>query len=93
MNKMNLAAKIAAKCGLEKKVAKVVVDTMIDEMKESLLRGEEITFHGFGSIAVKIKAAKNAYNFREKCMMTMPEHKVVCFKAGKDLSNRINKKR
>jgi len=53
MNKAELVLKVAERANVTQKVAKVIVDTIFEEMKDSLVKGERIEIRGFGSFVVK----------------------------------------
>ena len=53
MNRAELIEKVSERVRITSKVAKVVVDTIFDTMKESLEKGEGIEIRGFGSFVVR----------------------------------------
>ena len=53
MNKAELVSKVAERANISQKMAKVIVDAIFEEMKDSLVKGERIEIQGFGSFAVK----------------------------------------
>lgn len=53
MNKAELITKVSEKANVTQKVAKVIVDTLFDGMKESLEKGQRIEIRGFGSFVVR----------------------------------------
>ncbi len=53
MNKAELITKVSEKANVTQKVAKVIVDTLFDGMRESLEKGERIEIRGFGSFVVR----------------------------------------
>jgi integration host factor subunit beta len=53
MNKAELVSKVAERANITREAAKVIVDAIFEEMKDSLVKGERIEIQGFGSFAVK----------------------------------------
>ena len=53
MNKAELVSKVAERANISQKMAKVIVDAIFEEMKDSLVKGERIEIQGFGSFAVR----------------------------------------
>ena len=53
MNKAELVLKVAERANTTREVAKVIVDAIFEEMKDSLVKGERIEIQGFGSFAVR----------------------------------------
>ena len=53
MNKAELVLKVAERAKVTQKVAKVIVDTIFEGMKDSLVKGERIEIRGFGSFVLK----------------------------------------
>ena len=50
MTKADFVDKLAAKSGLTKKDAAAVVDAFVEVVTESLKKGEEVQFTGFGKV-------------------------------------------
>jgi len=53
MNTAELVLKVAERANITQKVAKVIVDTVFKEMKDSLIKGERVEIRGFGSFVRK----------------------------------------
>ena len=53
MNKAELVLKVAKRANITRETAKVIVDAIFEEMKDSLSKGERIEIKGFGSFVVK----------------------------------------
>ena len=53
MNKAELVSKVAERANIAQNVAKVIVDAIFEEMKDSLVKGERIEIRGFGSFVLK----------------------------------------
>lgn len=53
INKHDFIERVAQKCSVPKKTVQLVYDTAVDEMCDSVCHGEELSFTGFGSFALK----------------------------------------
>lgn len=89
MNKTELAAAVAAKADLSKKDADVAVTAVLDSIKDALAQGDKVSIVGFGTFAVKTRAARTGINPLTKAPMSIPETKVPSFKAGAALKDAV----
>ena len=84
MTKADLISNIAQETGLPKKEVMVVVESMMDEIKTSLLdRKENVYLRGFGSFIIKHRAAKTARNITKNTTITIEAHDLPSFKPAK----------
>ena len=90
MNKTELIAEVAKKCGISKKDAEKAVTTTFDTIADALSQGDKVQLVGFGSFEVKSRAARTGRNPRTKEVVEIPASKVPVFKAGKALIASIN---
>lgn len=89
MTKKDLAANIAENKGLRQDETRVVVDEVLEEISRSLSRGEKVELRGFGVFKVKERQARLGRNPRTGEEVSVPAMKVVHFKAGKELKERV----
>ena len=75
---------------LAQKDAEIIVDTILDSMVECLAQGERIEIRGFGSFAVKHRAAREGRNPKTGETVHVPAKRIPHFKIGKELYERIN---
>ena len=90
MTKSELVSQLAEKANLTQQLAKVIVDTIFDGMKESLVRGERIEIRGFGSFAVRNYDGYKGRNPKKGELVDVPPKKLRFFKVGKALKQKIN---
>jgi integration host factor subunit beta len=90
MNKAELVLRVAERAKVTQKVAKVIVDTMFEGMKDSLVKGERIEIRGFGSFMVKNYAGYKGRNPKTGRVVDVSEKKLPFFKVGKELRERVN---
>ena len=89
MNKTELVAAVAAKAELSKKDAEAAVSAVLDSVKDALADGDKVSIVGFGTFAVKTRAAREVINPLTKAPMSIPETKVPTFKAGSALKDAV----
>ena len=89
MNKTELVAAVAAKADLSKKDADAAVAAVCDAIKDALADGDKVALVGFGTFAVKERAARTGLNPRTKETITIPAAKVPSFKAGSALKDAV----
>ena len=92
MNKSDLIAEIAAKTGSTKKDAEATLNTFVDVVTESLVKGDKVQLVGFGSFEVRKRAARKGRNPQTKEEIKIPASKAPVFKAGKALKDLVNNK-
>lgn len=91
MNKQDLVANVADAADLPKTKAAAAVDAVVDAIKGSLKKGEEVRLVGFGTFSVANRAATTGRNPRTGEPIKIPASKQPKFKAGKDLKETVNK--
>lgn len=89
MNKTELVAAVADKANLSKKDADAAVSAVLDAVKDALADGDKVSIVGFGTFAVKERAARTGLNPRTKETITIPAAKVPTFKAGSALKDAV----
>lgn len=89
MNKTELVAAVAAKAELSKKDADAAVTAVFDAVKDALADGDKVSVVGFGTFAVKERAARTGLNPRTKEAIEIPAAKVPSFKAGSALKDAV----
>ena len=90
MTKNELAKELAVSSRLPISVAFQAVDGTIRIIKETLVRGEEITIRGLGTLAPADVPARTARHFGTGQPLPLPAHRTVRFRPGKDLRLLLN---
>jgi integration host factor alpha subunit len=86
LTRQDLAEAISERCpGLSKREAKRLVDGVIDEMTMTLLRGETVKLHDFGSFVVRRKSERAGRNPRTGAKVPIEPRQVVVFKASPNM--------
>ena len=90
MNKTQLIDEVA-KVTCTKKEAGSAVDAVLAAIKKALKKGDAVTLVGFGTFGVKKRKARVGRNPQTGKAIKIPAKKVVKFKAGKTLADKVKK--
>lgn len=90
MNKTELVNAIAEKANLTKVDAKNALDACLASIAEALEKDDKVALLGFGTFAVAEKGARTGINPHTKETINIPARKVIKFKPGAELANKIN---
>ncbi|MDE6192324.1 MAG: HU family DNA-binding protein [Muribaculum sp.] len=90
MNKTDLVNAIAEKANLTKVDAKNALDACLEAIAGALENNDKVALIGFGTFSVSEKAARTGINPRTKETIDIPARKVVKFKPGAEISNKLN---
>lgn len=85
MNKAEFIAAIAEKTGSTKKAAGENVNVVLETIAETLKKGEEVAFTGFGKFSVVDVAEREARNPQTGETMTIAAHKAPKFKFASNM--------
>lgn len=83
MTKADIVAKISEKLGMEKGDIQATVENFMEEVKDSLQKGENVYLRGFGSFIVKTRAEKTGRNISKNTTIKIPAHNIPAFKPAK----------
>jgi DNA-binding protein HU-beta len=89
MTKAELVAKIASEGGLTKSQAEKAMAGFVSAVSGALSAGDKITLVGFGTFSVATRSKREGRNPRTGKKIKIPAKKVVKFKAGKTLSEKV----
>ena len=89
MNKTELVNAIAAQANLTKVDAKAALDATLSAIAGALAEGDKVALIGFGTFAVSEKGASTGINPRTKETIKIAARKVVKFKAGAELADKV----
>ncbi|MGN5140295.1 nucleoid-associated protein HU-beta [Aeromonas sp. 164P] len=90
MNKSQLIDKIADGADISKAAAGRALDAFIDTVGEALKEGDQVALVGFGTFAVRERAARSGRNPQTGATIEIAAGKVPAFKAGKALKDAVN---
>ena len=90
MNKSDLVDAIAASVGLTKADAGRAVDAFVENVTGALRSGDSVSLVGFGTFAVRPRAARTGRNPRTGEAIQIAASNSPAFKAGKALKDAVN---
>ena len=79
--------------GFTKKKSVEIIETLIEIMKGTLEKGEDVLISGFGKFCVKDKNSRRGRNPATGSDLILRERKVVTFKCSGKLRDKINKRK
>ena len=91
MTKAEIVAEIANKTGADKANTQLIVESFMNLIKDSVVKGEPVYLRGFGSFIRKTRAEKVGRNIKEKKSIVIPEHNIPAFKPAKTFVNEVKK--
>ncbi len=83
MNKTELVSAVAERANLSKKDSEAAITAALEVITNTLCDGEEVRLMGFGTFAVKNRAARTGRNPRTNEEYQIAASRVPTFKAGK----------
>jgi len=89
MTKKDIVIKIADETGVKQIDVKKVVQKTLDYIVESLARGETVELRNFGIFKAKSRKGRMGRNPRTGESVPIPEKKVVTFKPGLVMKDRV----
>lgn len=89
MRKPELAAAIADASDMTKEKGNEVLNVILDEITQSVAKGESVSLIGFGTFEVRSRAARKGKNPQTGAALDIPASKNVAFKAGKALKEQV----
>ena len=90
MNKSELNDAVAVGADIAKAAAGRALDAMIEAVANALKNGDQVNLVGFGTFAVRERAARSGRNPRTGETITIKAAKNPSFKAGKALKDAVN---
>tara|TARA_B100001121_G_scaffold248603_1_gene224090 strand:- start:411 stop:704 length:294 start_codon:yes stop_codon:yes gene_type:complete len=73
-----------------KKDLEKLINIILDEIKQSLKRGERVELRGFGIFSSNIQKARISRNPKTGEKVNTPQKKTINFKISKDLFKKLN---
>ena len=89
VTKKELVSRIADRTGQTKVIAKDIIQMFLDEIITELGRGNRLEFREFGVFEIKERAARKAQNPRTLEKVEVPAKRVVKFKVGRLMKERV----
>ena len=93
MTKIDIIDRVYEKVsGISKKEAAEYVELVLDTIKSTLEKGEDIKISGFGNFVIREKAARPGRNPRTGQSIEISKRKVLTFRASQILKKAMNEK-
>ena len=89
MTKAEIVARINEKTGIEKAYALMMIESVMEIIKERLTNGEIVYLRHFGTFHVITRREKLGRNISKGTSVVIPEHKIPHFKPSKTFMNMI----
>jgi len=89
MTKKDIVMKISEETGVKQVVVKKVVHKVFGSIFEALYKGKKIEIRNFGVFKVKRRKRRMGRNPRTNEPVPVPERKVVVFKPGLEMKEKI----
>ncbi|MCB1615768.1 MAG: HU family DNA-binding protein [Pseudomonadales bacterium] len=90
MNKSELIDAVATATDLPKASAGRALDAVLSSITDALAKGDQVALVGFGTFAVKDRAARTGRNPQTGAEIQIKAAKIPGFKAGKALKDAVN---
>lgn len=89
MTKADIVSEIVNQTGIEKVVVQGVVESLMDTIEKSMIKGENIYLRGFGSFVLKKRAEKLGRNITKNTTIKIPAHNIPAFKPCKEFMKEV----
>ncbi|WP_300667402.1 integration host factor subunit alpha [Desulfoluna sp.] len=90
LTKTNIVDQVQERIGYSRKRSSDLVENLIEIIKDTIGKGEDVLVSGFGKFCVKEKGARKGRNPATGNDMMLDQRKVVTFKCSSVLRDRIN---
>ncbi len=91
MTKKDIALKIAEETGFKQIDVKMIVQKTLGHIIDALAKGETVELRNFGVFKVKSRRGRAGRNPRTGEAVAIPEKRVVSFKPGLIMKQRVKK--
>jgi DNA-binding protein HU-beta len=89
MTKADIVNEIAKNTGIEKVTVQKTVEALMETVKDSMIKGNDVFLRGFGSFIVKKRAKKTARNISKNTTIIIPAHNIPAFKPAKSFITKV----
>ncbi|RKY99539.1 MAG: hypothetical protein DRQ10_06015 [Candidatus Hydrothermota bacterium] len=89
MTKAELISEVARKTGLPRKDVGLVINAVLEALKEAFFRKERVELRGFGVFMTKTRKPRVGRNPRTKEEVRIPSRTVVVFKPSKVIKENL----
>ena len=90
LTRMDLSEAVFREVGLSRNESAQLVESVLEHMSASLVRGEQVKISSFGTFLVRNKKERIGRNPKTKEEVMIGERKVISFKASKNVLKYLN---
>jgi len=90
MTKAEIAEIVYTRVGLSKSESAQMVDFILDSMRDTLARGEDVKISGFGNFMLRDKRTRRGRNPKTGEEIMITPRRVVTFRASQLLKQHLN---
>lgn len=88
--KSDIIERIYENSPFDLKDVRIIADRFLDEIKDALIDGKSVELRGFGTFEIRERKGRDrARNPKTGETVSVKDHAVVAFRAGKDLKNAV----
>lgn len=91
MRKIDIINAVSHKTGMHKVDVITSFEAILQEIKSSLVKEQNVYLRGFGSFVLKTRKAKIGRNIRQNYAVAIPEKIIVSLKPSPELLEELNK--
>jgi DNA-binding protein HU-beta len=92
MTKADIISEIVNKTGIEKPSVTATVEAVMETIKQSMVKGENVYLRGFGTFLLKKRAEKTGRNISKNTTLKIPAHMIPAFKPAKEFMGEVKSK-
>lgn len=89
MTKAEIVKQITEKTGVEKGIVSAIVENFMEQVRSSMIHGENIYLRGFGTFLLKQRVEKVARNISKNTTIVVPAHTVPAFKPSPEFASKV----
>lgn len=90
MTKAELIEAMASGADITKAAAGLALEAYVGAVTKEMKKGGKVALVGFGTFSVSKRKAREGRNPKTGTIIKIPAKKVVKFKAGKELADKVN---
>lgn len=92
MTKAEIVKNVSLDTGIDGEVTMLVVNKLLENIRNTVAGGEEVFFRGFGTFGLKHRAEKIGRNIGQNTPVVIPAHNIPSFKPSKEFKNQVSNK-
>ena len=89
MTKIELAKALSERNGINLQEAVKAVEGVMDILKDSIAKRDNIYLRGLGTFAIVERKGKTARNIKAGTQIVVPRHHIIKFKPSKELKEKV----